>query len=100
MLPMTDRAPIRLRSGQVLSYPEISVAIRGMRFEGGGTLPPRLFPLPNGQDIVGSVAMGRQEASYCLTEASVLPMTDRGSGVVGRRVSGTRAARGNCIPGD
>ena len=30
-------------------------------FEGGGTLPPRFFPLPNGQDVVGAFSEGPPE---------------------------------------
>ena len=37
---------------------QISIAIERMRFEGGGALPPRFFPLPNGQDIVRAFALG------------------------------------------
>ena len=37
---------------------QISIAIERMHFEGGGTLPPRFFPLPNGQDIVRAFSDG------------------------------------------
>ena len=36
----------------------ISIAVERMLFEGGGTLPPRFFPLPNGQDVVGAFSEG------------------------------------------
>ena len=43
---------------------QISVAIEWMRFEGGGTLPPRFFPLPTGQDIVRAFSEGPPQERY------------------------------------
>ena len=55
---------------------QISVAIEWMRFEGGGTLPPRFFPLPNGQDIVRAFSEGPpRERCYgfsCITVTTVM----------------------------
>ena len=65
---------------------QISIAIEGMRFEGGGTLPPRFFPLPNGQDVVRAFSDGpplRMQRHGVRQETKVLPyrgLTGRGEG--------------------